>query len=174
MKEKFIKNSKELLPYIITIIVVLLFKHFLFAPIRVNGDSMYSTLHDKDVMILNRLYKPKDIKRYDIIVIRYNKKNIIKRVIGLPGDTIECVDNQLYVNGKIIKEDYLDKGTITNDFSLQDLFDVDTVPEGKFFVLGDNREVSLDSRSIGFIEPKDIEGQATFTIFPFNRFGAKK
>ncbi|MBR4262923.1 MAG: signal peptidase I [Bacilli bacterium] len=168
------KYIKEYVPYLIVILVILLIKKFVVTPVIVSGDSMYSTLHDKDVMILNRLYKPKDIKRYDIIVIRYNKKNIIKRVIGLPGDTIECVDNQLYVNGKVIKEEYLDKGTITNDFSLQDLFDVDTVPEGKFFVLGDNREVSLDSRSIGFIEPKDIEGQATFTIFPFNRFGAKK
>ena len=168
------KYIKEYVPYLIVILVILLIKKFVVTPVIVSGDSMYSTLHDKDVMILNRLYKPKDIKRYDIIVIRYNKKNIIKRVIGLPGDTIECVDNQLYVNGKVIKEEYLDKGTITNDFSLQDLFDVDTVPEGKFFVLGDNREVSLDSRSIGFIEPKDIEGQATFTIFPFNRLGAKK
>ena len=168
------KNFKEYVPYLIIIVVVLLVKKFVVTPVIVSGDSMYSTLHNKDIMILNRLYKTKDIKRYDIIVIKYNNKNIIKRVIGLPGDSIECIDNQLYINGEIIKEDYLDEGTITNDFSLQELFDVDYVPEGVYFVLGDNREVSLDSRSIGFIEPKNIEGKATLTIFPFNRFGNKK
>lgn len=168
------KYIREYGPYLIIIIAILLIKRFVVTPVVVSGDSMYSTLHNKDIMILNRLYKTKDIKRYDIIVIKYNNKNIIKRVIGLPGDSVECIDNQLYINGKIIKEDYLDKDTITNNFSLKELFDVDYVPEGVYFVLGDNREISLDSRSIGFIEPKNIEGKATLTIFPFNRFGEKK
>ncbi len=168
------KYIKEYIPYFIIIIVVLLIKQFVITPVVVSGDSMHSTLHDKDIMILNRLYKPKDIKRYDIIVIRYKNKNIIKRVIGLPGDMVECVDNTLYINGKAIKEDYLDPGTVTEDFSLQDLFDVDVVPENSYFVLGDNRSVSLDSRSIGFIESKNIKGKATLTIFPFDRIGLKK
>ena len=168
------KYIREYIPYLIIIVVVLLVKQFVVTPVIVSGDSMYSTLHNNDIMILNRMYKPKDIKRYDIIVIKYNNKNIIKRVIGIPGDSIECIDNELYINGKKIKEDYLDEGTVTADFSLQDLYDVDYVPEDMYFVLGDNREVSLDSRSIGFIEPKNIEGKAIFTIFPFNRFGSKK
>jgi signal peptidase I len=166
------KYINEYLPYLIIIIIVLLIKQYVVTPVVVSGDSMHSTLHDKDIMILNRLKK--NIKRYDIVVIRYNKKNIIKRVIGLPGDKIECVDNRLYINGKVVIEDYLDEGTYTEDFSLQDLFDVDVVPEDNYFVLGDNRNVSLDSRSIGFIDKKDVRGTATLTIYPFNRVGFKK
>jgi len=165
----FKKILKEYLGYVLVIIAILLVKSFVISPIIVSGDSMDSTLKDGDVMLLNKLsYRTSEIERFDIVVIEYNDSFIIKRIIGMPGDTVKCIDNVLYINDKIYVENYLDDGTLTTDF------EVDTIPDGYYFALGDNREVSLDSRKIGLIKEKDIEGQATFTIFPFNRFGSKK
>lgn len=168
----FLKICKEYIPYIAVIIIIILIKAYVITPVIVSGPSMLSTLHDGDIMLLNKLYKEKDIERFDIVVVKYEKKNIIKRVIGLPGDTIECIDNKLYVNGKVIVEKYLDDKTVTDDFNLKDSFGIDKVPEGHYFVMGDNREVSLDSRKIGPVKASDIDGEAFFTLFPFNRFGS--
>jgi len=167
--EKIKKLLKEYGIYILIIIIVLLVKTYIISPIIVNGDSMDSTLQDGDIMILNKLeYKNSEIKRLDIVVVRYENKYIIKRIIGLPGDTVMVIDNQLYINGKIYVEKYLDEETFTEDFK------VGPIEEGHYFVLGDNREVSLDSRLIGPIKESSIEGKATYTLFPFNRFGKKE
>lgn len=169
------KIIKEIIPYLIIIVVVLLIKHFIVAPVRVIGDSMLNTLKNNDIMIENKLtYRFNKIKRFDIVVVKYDDTLIIKRVIGLPGDEIKYKDNKLYVNGKYYSEKYLKKGTETLDFDLEKLFGVDKVPKDCYFVLGDNREVSKDSRMIGFINKKDITGKASLTIFPFTRIGIKK
>lgn len=166
---KFKKIIKEYIGYLIVIAIILLIKEFIASPIIVSGDSMHSTLHDGDVMILDKTaYKTDDIERFDIVVIKNNDRYIIKRVIGLPGDTVKYIDNTLYINDKIYLEEFLDKDTLTG------YIDVEKIPEGFYFVLGDNREISLDSRKLGLIEKEDIEGKATFTIFPFDRFGSKK
>ena len=171
----FLRFIKEIYPYVIIVVVVLFVKTYVIAPIQVNGISMDSTLKDGDIMLLNKLqYKRYGVKRGDIVVIKNRGSHIIKRIIGLPGDNIKVEDNILYINGKEYKEDYLDKGTVTNDFSLEELFDTDKVPEGTYFVMGDNRDDSLDSRILGFIDEDDIEGIASITIFPFNRLGSKK
>lgn len=172
---KVLKFIKEIYPYIVIILVVLFVKSYIVAPIQVNGDSMKSTLHGGDIMILNKLqYKRNGVDRFDIVVIKSHNTHIIKRIIGLPGESIKVVDNVLYINNKKYDEPYLDKGTITEDFSLEELFDVEKVPKGSYFVLGDNREDSLDSRIIGFIDEKDIEGIAKLTLFPFDRLGSKE
>lgn len=174
-ENKVLKFFKELIPYVIIIVVVLLVKAYIISPIQVNGVSMTSTLHDGDIMILNKLqYKRNGVDRFDIVVIKSHGTHIIKRVIGLPGDVVEVKENTLYINNKEYKESYLDKKTVTEDFTLEELLEEKKVPNGKYFVMGDNREESLDSRMIGFIEEKDIEGIASFTIFPFNRIGNKK
>lgn len=163
------KFVKEIYPYIIIVIVVLLIKKFVIAPIRVIGPSMKDTLLDGDIMLLDKVtYRFSDIKRFDIVVIKYDNDLIIKRVIGLPGDEIEYEDNKLYINGKYYSEDYLSTGTTTPAFKTSSV-----VPKGSYFVLGDNRKVSKDSREIGFVSKKNIEGKATFTFFPFSRFGSK-
>lgn len=174
-KNKFLKFIKDIFPYIAVIVVVLFVKQYIISPIQVNGKSMNDTLHNGDIMILDKLqYKRNGVKRFDIVVIRSHGTRIIKRVIGLPGDVVEVRDNALYINNKKYNESYLDKDTVTEDFTLETLLDSEKVPENKYFVMGDNREDSLDSRIIGFIDKDDIEGIATFTIFPFNRIGTKK
>lgn len=130
---------------------------------------MVPTLLDGDIMILDKIgYRINGLKRFDIVVIKYNNGKIIKRVIGLPGDYIEYKDNILYVNGKEIKEEY--KRDITNNFSLKDL-GYEKIPENKYLVLGDNRSISKDSRIIGLIDKEDIEGYTGIIVFPFKRIG---
>ena len=159
---------KEILSYVIIIIVVLLIKQFIVTPIRVNQSSMNNTLFDKDIMILDKIsYRFKDIKRFDIVVIKRNKEYLIKRVIGLPGDMIEYKDNKLYVNNEIVKEDFLHKQT--DDYKLEKV-----IPDNYYFVVGDNRPNSLDSRVIGLISKDEILGRTNLVIFPFNHFGIKK
>ena len=173
-QNKVIKFIKELIPYIIIVLVVLFIKNYIIAPVQVNGSSMYSTLHDGDIMLLNRLeYKRNGVKRFDIVVIKNNNTHIIKRIIGLPGDNVEIKNNALYINGQKQEEPFLDKGTYTADFSISETYNVSSVPNHSYFVLGDNREESMDSRLIGFIDEDNIEGIASFTIFPFGRFGSK-
>lgn len=163
---------KEVWPYLIVLLFVIILKAFFIAPIRVNGPSMKETLQDRDIMLLDKIsYQFAPIKRFDIVVIHLDEEEIIKRVIGLPGEEIEYKNNKLYVNGKRIKENFSHKKTA--DFDLSKL-DQKKVPKDTYFVLGDNRTDSLDSRILGFIPKNRIKGHAVFTLFPFSRWGAKK
>ena len=173
--EKLKKILYEVIPYIIILVVVILIKTFIIAPVQVNGSSMLNTLHNKDIMLLNKInYRFNDIKRFDIVVIKYEDTHLIKRVIGLPGDTIEFKDNTLYINGKNSKEEYIDKDTITENFNLKEIIKEEKIPQDCYFVMGDNREESLDSRVLGVFNKEKIEGKTSITIFPFNRIGTKK
>ena len=121
--EEIEKNKKknyfrELLPYFIIILVVIFIKVFIVSPIRVNGESMDSTLHDGDIMLLDEVsYRFSDIQRFDIVVIHREDEYLIKRVIGLPGEKIKYVDGKLYVNGKYVKEDFKHKKIISHSFN---------------------------------------------------------
>ena len=119
--------------------------------------------------------KNTEINRFDIITFPAPDepdKNYIKRVIGLPGDTIAYKDDTLYINGKEVpyldefKEALTDGQPLTGDFSLKE-----KVPADSYFVLGDNRRNSKDGRVIGFIHKKDILGEVKFVMWPFSRFG---
>lgn len=172
MKDKFINFMKEISVYVIIIVVIILLKIYVVSPIRVNGTSMDPTLENGDIMILNKIgYHFGQIKRFDIVVIKYKDELLIKRVIGLPGEKIKYENNTLYVNDKKLDEEF-DKA-YTYDFSIKEIGST-TVPADSYFVLGDNREVSKDSRSIGFIDKEDIVGKSSLTLFPLNRFGIKK
>lgn len=152
------------------IFVILFLMIYVVSVTQVVGNSMNSTLIDGDVLILSKAnYRFFDIKRGDIISLDYeDTKYLIKRVIGLPGDTIEIKDNVLYLNGEVYNEDYLDKGLEYPDFSLSDL-GYDTIPEDMYLVLGDNRENSLDSREIGLISKDSVNGKIVLRIWPINK-----
>ena len=157
---------KEYGLYIITIILVILVKKFVVSPIKVNGTSMMTTLHDGDIMILNIIgYKFEKIKRFDIVVVDEGNEYLIKRIIGLPGEEVEYKDNKLYINGKKVKENYGSQET--EDFKVK-------VENNSYFVLGDNRTNSLDSRHFGSFSKNKIIGKTSLIIFPFNRLGEKK
>ncbi|MGI6330107.1 MAG: signal peptidase I [Bacilli bacterium] len=168
------KITKTFLEYFILILIVVFIRAFIITPVQVNGDSMKETIHHNDILLLNKLNShPKKLKRFDIIVFNYYNEALIKRVIGLPGESIEYKDNKLLVDGKQIKEP-LSFGKISN-FSLRYIGSgYEKVPEGMYFVLGDNRNNSTDSRTIGFVSKKDIQGKVNFILFPFKRFGYVK
>ena len=160
------KKVKECFWYIIILIVVILVKFFVVSTVRVNGNSMYKTLHNKDLMILNKIkYNFKNVERFDIVVVKYENHYIIKRVIALPGEVIEYKDNVLYINDRKVQDKY--NSIEQDDFSLE-------LGNDEYFVMGDNRGDSLDSRIIGPIDKDDIMGNSEFIIFPFTRFGNAK
>ena len=163
MKKNYIK---EFLPYFIVILVVIFIKIFVFSPIRVNGASMNPTLNDKDIMILDEIsYRFSEIERFNIVVVKEENEYLIKRIIGLPGEKIEYKDNKLYIDGKYVKEDF--KHMETMDFST-------TLGEDEYFIMGDNRTNSTDSRIFGPISRDEIIGKTSLTILPISRFGNKR
>jgi len=149
---------KELVPYIVIVVVVVIIRSFIATPVVVSGDSMLPSLKDGQLLLLNKLsYNFQDIKRFDIVVVKVGKNEIIKRVIGLPGETIEYKDNLLYIDGSPLESNY---NFDTNDFEEIEVY------QGKYFVLGDNRAVSSDSRIIGLIDNKDIIGKVSLSLWP--------
>ena len=137
---------------IVVIIVILFLMIYLVSVTQVVGSSMSSTLESGDVLILNKFkYRFMYVERGDIISLEYaDTKYLIKRVIGMPGDTVSIKDNTLYINGEIYIENYLDEGLVYDDFELSSL-GFNRIPEDMYLVLGDNREDSLVSREIGLI-----------------------
>ena len=160
---------------IIAVVLAAVIRSFLFAPIVVDGLSMMPTLHDHDRMIVNKFsYTIGEPKRFDVIVFHApENKDYIKRIIGLPGDTVEYKDDILYVNGKALKEPYLDEykkqvidGPLTEPFTLKDKIGRETVPDGHLFVMGDNRRFSKDSRHIGAISMDKVLGKTSILYWP--------
>jgi signal peptidase I len=165
---------------IIAVLLAVIIRYFLFAPIVVDGLSMMPTLHDQDRMIVNKIgYTLGKPKRFDIVVFHAPEhKDYIKRVIGLPGDRVEYKDDTLYINGKAYDEPYLDEykkqfvdGPLTEPFTLKDTpVGADTVPEGQLFVMGDNRRFSKDSRLIGAIPMEKVLGSTKMVYWPVEDF----
>ncbi len=157
---------RDAFKYIVIAVVVLFLFIFVIGVQQVMGPSMQPTFKKGDVAIFNKfVYRFKDIKREDIVVVSVKDKYMIKRVIGLPGEKIEYKDNKLYINGKEYEEKYIDTSKIvTEDFETNGI-----IPEGKYLVLGDNRPDSQDSRDYGFVSKSDIKGKTWFRIWPLNK-----
>ena len=174
MSEKIKKEVFEWIKvFALAVVFAFIITQFI-KPTLVRGDSMYSTLEDGDYLIINRMsYKFGEIKRGDIIVFESDlhqedgtNKDLVKRVIGVAGDKVKIKDSKVYVNEKELNEPYI-HNEITEG-------DIDTVvPENSVFVLGDNREISLDSRyeEVGFINESDILGKVFVRLYPFNKIG---
>lgn len=171
---------KEWLPYLIIIIVVILIRSYIVTPVIVRGDSMYDTLKDGEILLLGKInYQISEIERFDIAVIKdVDNDYIIKRIIGLPGDDVEYKDNILYINGEKQEQNFTSDPT--EDFTLEEVCKIHNVecngkiPDGMYLVLGDNRDISADSRVKGLINRDQIQGQAIFRIWPLNRFSTIK
>ena len=166
LKKHTIKDTlKEMFPYVVIVLIVVLIRTFLFTPIKVNGSSMDDTLHDGDTMILNKItMRFNELERFEIVVIDTGDTYLIKRIIGLPGETIEYKDGILYINDKKFEDPYY-KDENTDDFEKV------TVPENYYYVMGDNRSVSIDSRLIGVVSREDILGTTNLILFPFSDIG---
>lgn len=166
MKFKYLLKE-WVVPIGTAIILAVLINKFLFFQVRVPTPSMDPTIKIGDRIIVTRIYNKKSLKTGDIIVFYSDelKDTLIKRLIGVPGDTVEVKDNgEVYVNGKKINEPYVvNNGGIGGTFK---------VPEGKYFFMGDNRENSWDGRywNEHYISQDKLKGKARFIIFPINRF----
>ncbi|KRM08242.1 MAG: signal peptidase I [Liquorilactobacillus ghanensis] len=149
-------------------------KSFLLVPIQVAGNSMEPTLHSKEELLI---IPPGRIKRFDVVIIKTpNNVTYVKRVIGLPGDTLKYQNDHLYINHRRIAEPFIkdqvaDKSeNYTSDFTLKELTGLKKIPRNQYFVLGDNRRISKDSRTIGTIEGSWIVGKAVLIYWPLNRW----
>ncbi len=185
-KRKRAAKKKNELPFLLQMLflvaLVFFLRTFVLGTVYVKGSSMEPNFHHGDLIFVNKLATSiTSPKQGEIVICRLNtdgqKENIIKRVIGLPGDVIDIVWNgdsenveySLYVNDILLDEPYI-KETMMNTGDLDYPY---TVPEGSYFVMGDNRNASTDSRraSVGAIQKKDLAGKVIFRLYPFDGFG---
>jgi signal peptidase I len=155
---------------VIAVVVSAFIIFFLYQPVVVEGTSMLPVLEDQDRLIINKLaYRVGEIQRGDVVVFRYprdHEKSYIKRVIALPGDELRIDHGEVYVNGTRIKEPYVPK-QFEDDRSQPAM----TVPANEYFVMGDHRSVSSDSRAFGPVDRELIYGKATFVYWPMDQAG---
>ena len=197
--KNLLKWLKEWAGFILFMGLLLASRYFFWATVNVDGHSMDPTLANKEMLFI---VKHSKIDRFDIVVAteedsKGKKKDIIKRVIGMPGDTITYKNDQLYINNEMVDEPYLDaykaefqkdklQSTYAYNAYFQQLaqeataFTVDSqkqasftiqVPENHYLLLGDDRIVSKDSRAVGTFSKEQITGEAKFRFYPFNRMG---
>lgn len=179
--ENMTKKKNEVFEWIkaltIAVVVAAVIRYFFFAPIVVDGFSMMPTLHTQDRMIVNKFsYRFSEPKRFDIVVFHATSdKDYIKRIIGLPGETVEYKNDTLYINGEAYEEPYLYEyknqlidGPLTEAFDLESIIGQSTVPEGHLFVMGDNRRQSKDSRHIGTVPIDEVMGETSLVYWPLS------
>jgi signal peptidase I len=155
---------------VLALVIALLIKTFLFQAFYIPSESMVPTLKVHDRVLVNKLsYKLHPVHRDDIVVFKAPKgsdpgiDDLVKRVIGLPGDSVSAHDGHIFINGKQLDESYLPKGTFTSDFSPV------KIPPNSYWVMGDNRGNSKDSRVFGPIAKHNIVGRVFIRIWPFSR-----
>ena len=155
------KFIKTIIPYIIIAATVIFIRTFILTPVIVSGSSMDDTLKDGELLLLKKY--DKSYERFDIIVFDYGDSKLVKRIIGLPGENLEYKDGVLCINGEAVDDPF---ALATKDFKLSDL-GIEVIPEGYYFVMGDNRSNSSDSRIIGPISKDTINGTTSFSLWPF-------
>ncbi|MBR7928317.1 signal peptidase I [Aerococcaceae bacterium zg-ZUI334] len=163
----------------LAIVIFMGLKEYVVQPFQVEGHSMDLTLASGNQMVLNKVTKE---QRFDIITFPdptgLTTNHYVKRLIGLPGDMLEVKNEKLILNGIALEEPYLEPlksqtdGVFTEDFSLWDTIGSITIPEGYYFVMGDNRPQSGDSRQFGLVPIDSIQGIAEWTYFPIEAFGS--
>lgn len=177
--EDGLKNWWGLVKYFdILLIIGLLFKAFVLQPFIVDGASMEKNFHNNETILVNKVsYDLHQPQRGDVVVFKAPlnpEDDYIKRVIGLPGETVKIADGKVYVNNQIIDESYLSKGIKTEAYSNNNSFFSLTLGPDEYFVLGDNRNNSSDSREWGVLPKKNIIGKAWLVVLPWNMHGLIK
>ena len=140
---------------------ILAFRYFVLEHVIVFGDSMSGSFESGSVL-LSRKYGLSDIDRFDVIVVDTGRYNVIKRVIGMPGETVSIINNTVYINGVALRGGYGYAPGADNVWILR---------EDEYFILGDNRSSSIDSRSYGAVGSDKIRGKIVFQLFPYSKFG---
>jgi signal peptidase I len=162
--------SSWLRDMVVSVVVSAFIIIFLYQPVRVEGTSMLPMLEDQDRLFINKMaYKIGDIHRGDVVVFLYphdHTKSYIKRVIALPGDDLRIDHGRVYVNGRVIEEKYV-PAQYADDRSQPGL----VVPDNEYFVMGDHRSISSDSRDFGPVERDLIYGKAAFVYWPMDQAG---
>jgi signal peptidase I len=155
---------------LLAVVIAFLMVVFLYQPVKVEGTSMQPELLDQERIFVNKfLYHFEEIHRGDIVVFWYPKdpsKSFIKRVVGVPGDLVAIRDGQVYINGELLQERYVPRGY--QDF---DSYPPTRVKDGHYYVLGDHRNASNDSRSWGLVPRRFIYGKAVFRYWPVEKVG---
>lgn len=159
-----------------SIAIIFIIRGFILIPVPVEGNSMNNTLSQGDMVTMERITA---LNRFDIIVFQQPDGIFIKRIIGLPGESVSYQDDQLYINGQPMTEPFLSsnkKGDThaipyTTSFTLEQLINAQVLGEDEYFVLGDNRRVSKDSRSFGAVKEEDVMGKVRLVYYPINHFG---
>ena len=179
-------TTKTILEWVLLIgsalVIALVVKAFLFQAFYIPSDSMVPTLKTNDRVIVNKLsYKAHSVHRGDIVVFTTPKgsdgkpvdptiKDLVKRVIGLPGETVSEKDGHVLINGRALNESYLPTGTLSDCAAfVPDCFPKGPIPANEYWVMGDNRTASRDSRSFGPIKKDSIVGRVFLRIWPPNR-----
>lgn len=174
--EKLLTPIRNFLEFIkeplLAVLAALLITQFLFAHTRIPTPSMEPTIMTGDHMIINRLpYYYRDPVRNEIVIFKHDGDLLVKRLIGEPGDTIDLIDGHVYVNDELLDESaYLSPSVESYPLSSSITFPF-VVPEGHYFMMGDNRTRSADSRMFGPISRDVIVAQGGFRIYPFNNIG---
>ena len=164
-KNEWIEWGKAI---VVAILLAFILRTFVFATSIVEGDSMYPALEDGERIIFNKfIYIVSEPKRGDIVIIQRPQKNYVKRIIGLPNEVIEMKDHDLFINGEKQPNSFVDE----YDTMLTGNFGPIKIPENSYFVMGDNRAISLDSRNdLGLIDRSEIIGRSELVIYPFNEW----
>lgn len=164
--KKILKSIADILEvFLISLVIVLILVKLIIMPVEVVGKSMEPTLYEGQRGFSSITSRKNNLERFDIVVVDNGEKLIVKRLIGLPNETIEYKDNVLYIDGVSYNEDYLED-TITEDF-------IKELKDDEYFVMGDNREISKDSRIVGSFTSDQIKACNIFIIYPFKDFGVK-
>ena len=169
----------EIIEIVVFAVSIFLFLYLLvLQPHKIKGSSMEPNFHDGEYLLTDKIsYRFNQPKRGDVVVFKAPpdyKEEFIKRIVGLPGETISIHENHVYINGKIFEESYLPSDAITQNGSFLKEGQEVTVPKNSYFVLGDNRSHSLDSRRFGFVNQDKIAGKTWFIYWPPAEVGIVK
>jgi signal peptidase I len=160
---------------VFSVLIAIVMIVFIYQPVKVEGTSMMPTLTNEERIFINKFtyrFGLGGIERGDTVVFWYpgdTSKSYIKRVIGIPGDRIRVDQGQVYVNGQALVEDYVPQDY--RDYSSWHDGQEQVVPEGRYFVLGDHRNQSSDSRMWGYVPRENIYGKAVFVYWPLDKIG---